>query len=151
MKKLLVLLVVLSLVSVGLVMADSQAIGGDVNSFVEFNLLDTDVDYGSVNPGATSDPQNNRIEVTENNNVDFSIDITLTEDTSTLFENLYFDLDGSSTYEEIEKLDEVLVLPITNQEGLFTETLTSVLKVPPGFAPVVDATGIITYTITGVI
>lgn len=131
------------------VLADSQTVGGDVLSFIEFNLASTDVDYGSVNPGSDSSPVANNISVTENNNVNFSVDIKLTADPSTLFVNLFFDLDTSTSYEATEQLDEILVFPITNQPTAFTATVNSILRVPAGFSPVTDATGTITYTITG--
>jgi hypothetical protein len=132
------------------VLADTQTVSGDVPQNIDFNLLTTSVDYGSIIPGSNSLVKENQLRVNINNNVDFSVDIKLGAGSNDLFKNLYFDINGNAIFEPSEKLDSTtLVLPITDQATEFTATLNSRLTVPEGQAPIVGATGTVTYTITG--
>ncbi|MEK6875538.1 MAG: hypothetical protein AABX30_02550 [Nanoarchaeota archaeon] len=148
MKKILVFLVMISVLMTGMVMAISgepQTTEADVESVIEANVIDT-LDFGLVIPDQDSDPVDSVITVGANNNVDLDVDIQLTSDPDTLFVNIFFDLDDSSTYEDSEQLDEILHYFINDPVGLQDFPITTILRVPEGFSPGSKA-GTITYTI----
>lgn len=154
MKKLMTFLAVavLAVMAVSVVSADSQVVDGTVPGLVNFTLATTSLSYGSVNPGSDSEVKSTTVTVNANNNVDFSIDVTLTQDdVSGIFQNIYLeDVVTLDTY-----TDQLLLgIPITrnvvdsNAGTPFDFIIKSVLKVPIDFSPVSGATGTVMYTIT---
>ena len=140
------------LLSLGFVIGDTQIIGGDVPEVINFTLITENLNYGSVIPGAVSDEKETTIRVNENNNIGFSIDVTLTDaDTSGIFENIYLE-DVSTPGEYTDQL--LLTIPVArsvvdSSSGTFFDfIIKSVLKVPIDSDPIVGATGTVTYTIT---
>lgn len=155
MKKLLVFLVMIGVVlgMMGMAVGDTGGIQTpevEISDNIDFTLLDTTLDFGSVIPGQDSVILDNRIQVNENNNVNFIVYIELTvDDSSKIFSNIFLDLDEEGTPEA--QLNMVLEKAITDpvEAAVETHNLKAQLQVPDGFMPVVGATGTITYSIIG--
>lgn len=155
MKKLLVFLVMVAMLGMfGMIgaVADTQVVNGTVPGFVNFTLVTTSLNYGSVIPGAQSDAMATILRVNENNNVNFSIDVTLTDDLSLLFRNIYLeDIGTPGQYNTPLGFNSSISRAVAdNLAGVaFDFNINSVLKVPVSFSPVSNAQGTVTYTVTG--
>ena len=134
--------------SSGLVLAANQDVDGTVLGTVDFTLETPAMHFGSVPAGTDSAPQQTELTIGENNNVDYQVNIALNSDPNTLFQNIFFDLDGSGFYEADEQLDQTLMIlgndPAGNAQAIVI--VDAILRVPTGFPPG-SSTGVITYTV----
>ena len=127
---------------------EDQDLNAIVAENVDFTLLTPNLDFGTLFPGETSELIDNEISVNANNNVDFNLDITLSEDTEDqLFSNIWFDLDETEGAES--QLNPSLSVLVNDElgDGTRTDKFPAELRVPTGFSPG-SATGTIVYTFT---
>ncbi len=100
--------------------------------------------FGSVSQGG-SVIKNSVITLHEPNNVDLSFEISLEE--GSIFENLFFDLNGDDVSSDDEQLDETLNYDVDDLEGEFEINLPVRLNIPFG-SVAGKHNGKITYTAT---
>ena len=105
------------------------------------------LNFGTVRPGRNSSVVNSTITVGSNTNTNFSIDISLINDTA-LFQNIHFDLNNNSLFENNEKLNQTLLYQIENKNVTQIIDLQSILTVPKGTMPG-QTSEKISYTVTG--
>ena len=145
MKKILSVLLMLGVILgvVGFAIADDQNVDGDVPIATECSISPLTVHYGSVIPGATSDPQKTTVTLGGANNVNVDLMIELAAGSHELFKNIWYDLDANPDFEK--QLDETsLMKRIVDTDN--PVDLMSVLMVPMGTKPVKNAMGTVRYT-----
>lgn len=133
--------------STGAVIAQTpQNVTANVTTAVDVTLQTTSIDYGAISPGSDSDPRTTTFAIGANNNVNFTIDITLQAGSNSLFENLFYDLNVDPDFEA--QIGNATFHGVDTDEA-DTTSFPSILRVPNGFPPVSGATGVVVYTITG--
>ena len=106
------------------------------------------LNFGTVRPGRNSSVINSTITVGSNTNVNFSIDISLINDSDDIFSNVYFDLDDDSLFEVGERLNRTLGYEIATKNITQIINIASLLAIPKGSLSGQNS-GEISYTITG--
>jgi len=141
MKKILVFLVMISLV-MPIVIADpdDQTVNAEVEDFIDISV--NNIQYGPVAPNSISD-QISTITVEENNNVDLTVDITVTDTgVGDLFTHIIFDLEDDGFGDNTEIGVATLQIDIDDDSG--ANDIPTRLQVPVGFAPG-STSGVVEY------
>ncbi len=154
MKKLFLFAVMMSFVLgfAGMGIGETQTIDGGVPEHIDFTLTTTTLHYGNIIPGQESDVQSTFLNVKDDNNVNFDVDVALTlDDISGIFSNIYLEsttvLD-TFTDKFVLNVPFKRLVPDTSVGVAFDFRIKSRLKVPVTFGPVSGATGTVTYTIS---
>jgi len=150
MKKVYAFLVMVLVFGIVGVFAADQGVGVEVLETVDFTLDTMTLNYGPVASGVQSNPETTQVTLGVNNNVDLLLKIELAESSNSLFENIFYDLDGDFVYES------QLLKNTSVSTGLIDDSVVdsiqfsfmSVIIIPAGTPASTGNTGTVVFTAT---
>ncbi|MEK6871949.1 MAG: hypothetical protein AABX16_03535 [Nanoarchaeota archaeon] len=134
------------------VFALNQGVHLNVQDTIEFTLQTTNLSYGSVVSGGTSDVKDTLIQIGDENNVNIKLSINLDESSNNIFGNIWYNLNDVAPEQfesQLSKTTPIIKdLPDPTGSNVQDITLQSVLKVPVGTTPANNLLGTVIFTAT---